>query len=47
MDDTAKLAIALDALQRIAKCNEADCERYVAVVDAIAVEALVRIEVEE
>ncbi len=47
MTDTEKLKIALAALQRIADCNEANCERYVAKVDAIAVEALVTIEVAE
>lgn len=38
------LQIALDALNRIARCSEKDCEKYVAKVDAIAVAALVRIE---
>jgi hypothetical protein len=28
------------ALERIARCNEGNCERYVAKVDAIACEAL-------
>lgn len=28
------------ALERIVRCNEKSCERYVAVVDAIACEAL-------
>lgn len=40
------LAIAIDALQRIASCPEESCERYVAKVDAIALEALARIEAE-
>jgi hypothetical protein len=44
MTDSQKLAIALKALERIANCPEGDCERYVAKVDAIAVEALVQIE---
>lgn len=46
MTDAEALKVAVDALNRIARCSEKDCERYVAKVDAIAVEALVRLEVE-
>lgn len=41
---TDPLAIAIDALRRIADCPEESCERYVAKVDTIAVEALAQIE---
>lgn len=47
MTDTQKLKLAVDALQAIANCPEADPSRYVAKVDAIAVEALVRLECAE
>lgn len=47
MTDTDKLKIAFDALNRIARCAEKDCERYVAKIDEIAVEALIKIEVSE
>ena len=36
----SELEIYRNALERIARCNEANCERYVAAVDAIACEAL-------
>jgi hypothetical protein len=39
-----KLKLAIDALKAIANCPEGNCEKYVAKVDAIAVEALVRLE---
>jgi hypothetical protein len=36
------LSLYYNALERIANCDEGNCERYVAAVDAIAVEALVQ-----
>lgn len=39
---TEREKIYRKALERIANCKERDCERYVAKVDAIAVEALVQ-----
>ena len=47
MTTEQKLTVAIDALNRIARCKEANCERYVAKVDEIAVEALVKIETAE
>lgn len=46
MTESQKLAIAMKALRKIADCPEADCEKYVAVVDLIAIDALVQIETE-
>lgn len=39
-----KLRIAVKTLRDIARCKEASCERYVAKVDAMAVAALIQIE---
>lgn len=47
MTPTDALKIAIDALHQIASCPEESCERYVAKVDTIAVEALARIEAGE
>lgn len=46
MTVSRKLAIAMAALRRIANCPESDCEKYVAAVDLIAVDALAQIESE-
>jgi len=44
MSAEQKLQIAIDALRRIAAINEKSCEKYVAIADSIAIEALVELE---